>query len=191
MLRLSREVMLWRKQRYAATHRFLVTHPNRGYNAFVDAQRSTPIWHWGCLLLLLAACGLLAWGAAWLILRSQMPPTGPRPTAIFWTTTPSPTATPTLTLAPPTPTVESTPLPAAALQIGASVTVTGTGGAGLSLRAAASRSAERLAVAFDGEAFQVIGGPLSADGLMWWQLQSLADPQLRGWAAANYLRPAR
>ncbi len=76
------------------------------------------------------------------------------------------------------------------MALGATVIVTGTESAGLSLRAAANRTAERLDVAFDGETFHVVGGPITADGLIWWQIQDAANPQRRGWAAANYLRVA-
>jgi uncharacterized protein YraI len=71
--------------------------------------------------------------------------------------------------------------------IGAPVQVSGTEGAGLSIRSDAGTGHERLDVALDGERFVVIEGPVEADGLTWWKIQSVADPERQGWAAADYL----
>lgn len=38
-----------------------------------------------------------------------------------------------------------------------------------------------------GEGFTIVGGPLQAAGLTWWEIQSPDDPSRRGWAAADYL----
>lgn len=38
-----------------------------------------------------------------------------------------------------------------------------------------------------GEGFTVVGGPLQAAGLTWWEIQSPDNPSRRGWAAADYL----
>lgn len=38
-----------------------------------------------------------------------------------------------------------------------------------------------------GEGFNIVGGPLQAAGLTWWEIQSPDDPSRRGWAAADYL----
>lgn len=35
--------------------------------------------------------------------------------------------------------------------------------------------------------FNVVDGPIQADGLTWWEIQDPADPSRRGWAAADYL----
>lgn len=38
-----------------------------------------------------------------------------------------------------------------------------------------------------GEGFNVVGGPLQAAGLTWWEIQSPDNASRRGWAAADYL----
>lgn len=160
------------------------------YNSLVitHTEEHTPLWQWGCLLLLIAGILLTLVAGGWLLTRPMARPTGPRPTAIVWTATPTPT--PTVT---PTPTPTATPtLPAAPTEIGVGVRVrvAGTGAAGLSIRAAAGVAAERVAIAGEGEVFLIVDGPQSADGLTWWQVRDEANPQREGWAAADYLTVA-
>jgi len=140
-------------------------------------------WQWGCLALLIGGILLVILTGMWLFSRPSTPPSGPRPTAIVWTASPTPTPTST-----PTPTPPPTSLsPPTEIGIGVRVQVSGTGAAGLSIRARASTSAERLGVAAEGETFIVAAGPTQADDLMWWFLRDEADPQREGWAAADYL----
>lgn len=40
----------------------------------------------------------------------------------------------------------------------------------------------------DGTIFTVVDGPTQGDGLTWWRVQDLFDPNRSGWAASNYLR---
>ncbi|MCD6345374.1 MAG: SH3 domain-containing protein [Anaerolineae bacterium] len=133
--------------------------------------------YWGYLLLLGGSLALLVGG--WLLLQEPPRPAGPLPTAELWTATPTPLPTATL---PPTPTS-----PAEGIGIGSRVRVSGTAGAGLSLRSGPGLDNERVEIAAEGENFTVIGGPVEADGLTWWQLRDEAAPQREGWAAANYL----
>ena len=134
--------------------------------------------YWGYLLLLGGSLALLA--GAWLLSQEPPRPAGPLPTAELWTATP--TLWPTATL-PPMPTS-----PPEGIGIGSHVRVSGTAGAGLSLRSAPGVNNERVDIAAEGESFTVIGGPVEADGLTWWQLQDAAAPQREGWAAASYLQ---
>lgn len=58
---------------------------------------------------------------------------------------------------------------------------------GVNVRSAAGIQNEILFVAENGEAFTIIEGPIQADGLTWWKIQSPTDPNRAGWAAAAYL----
>ncbi len=71
--------------------------------------------------------------------------------------------------------------------MGSRVRVSGTAGSGLSLRSSPGVNNERVDIAAEGETFTVVGGPVEADGLTWWQLQDAEAPQRAGWAAARYL----
>ena len=133
--------------------------------------------YWVYLLLLGGSLALLA--GDWLLSQEPPRPAGPLPTAELWTATPTPlpTATP-----PPTPTS-----PAEGIGIGSRVCVSGTAGSGLSLRSGPGVNNERVDIAAEGESFTVIGGPVEADSLTWWQLRDETAPQREGWAAARYL----
>lgn len=52
-----------------------------------------------------------------------------------------------------------------------------------SLRAAPGRDAELLFTLIDGVAFEVIGGPVCADGFNWWHVQIISRPDAVGWIA--------
>jgi hypothetical protein len=69
------------------------------------------------------------------------------------------------------------------------VQVSGTGTVGLSIRADATTQAERRSIAEEGTIFLITDGPKEADGLTWWFIKSEADPNVVGWAAADYLTP--
>lgn len=144
-------------------------------------------WQIGALIVLFGLTGALFVALGWLMTREPPRPTGPRPTAVLWTTTPKPTLTPTPT---PTPPPEpATPTAAPDIAIGGRVRVAGTGGAGLNLRAGAGLNYERVDIANEGKVLVVAGGPKEADGLTWWLLKDKADPTREGWGAANYLQP--
>ncbi len=144
-------------------------------------------WHIGVLIVLFGLTGALFIVLGWMMTREPPRPTGPRPTAVLWTTTPEPTPTQTQTptVTPP----PATPTAAANIGIGSRVRVAGTGGVGLNLRSDAGLNNERVDIAGESETFVVAGGPREADGLTWWLLKDEADPAREGWGAANYLQP--
>ena len=108
-----------------------------------------------------------------------------------------PTAIPTETAVLPTPTVVPTftPIPTPDNAIAPEevtvdyyAQVSGTGEAGVTVRGGPSTSNAILTVANEGEVVLVIGGPESANDLLWWNVE-LADGT-QGWAAGLYLAPA-
>ncbi len=52
-----------------------------------------------------------------------------------------------------------------------------------SLRAAPDRESELLFTLIDGVAFEVLGGPVCADGFNWWNVQIISRPDAVGWLA--------
>jgi hypothetical protein len=117
------------------------------------------------------------------------------PTATFAIITPTvteyvpPTATP---YAAPT----DTPVPQPTAQpgvsndpiaVGATIKIVDTGPSGLNFRKEPSRAAEKIRSLPEGNLYEVVGGPQSADGLTWWQLKDPTDGQT-GWGAADYMR---
>jgi len=42
-------------------------------------------------------------------------------------------------------------------------------------------------LAIDGEVFQVMDGPVELDGYTWWLLQAPYDPNVQGWAVADFM----
>jgi len=88
----------------------------------------------------------------------------------------------------PPPLPGSTPTPPAAgpkFAPGDTALVVGTG-TGLRIRATAGTSGEELTVVPDGTRMIVLGGPVSADGLVWWNVQFGGTV---GWSADQYLSP--
>jgi len=67
------------------------------------------------------------------------------------------------------------------------VQISGTGGVGLRIRQSPGLSSTMNFLANESEAFQVIDGPVSQDGLIWWKLETPYDQARQGWAAADYL----
>ena len=102
----------------------------------------------------------------------------------------APTPTPTI-FAPtqlPTPTpLAPNILPEGAIGIGSFVKVVGTSGLGLNIRSSAGRGQSVNFLAMDSEMFEVIGGPIVIDDLIWWQIEAPYDSSRNGWAAENYL----
>ncbi len=103
-----------------------------------------------------------------------------------------PTATP---YAPPTDTPAPTPLPgapatpgAASVKIGGYVRIVETGSTGLNFRKEPSRTAEKIRSLPEGNVYEVVGGPASADGLTWWRLKDADGTS--GWGASDYLQAA-
>jgi hypothetical protein len=99
------------------------------------------------------------------------------PLAPFASATPSPT---------PTQSVPNSPTNGI-LAFGAYVQITGTGGDGLRLRSDPGLSGTIRFLAIDGEVFQVLDGPQTADGYTWWFLQAPYDTNVEGWAVADFL----
>ena len=74
-----------------------------------------------------------------------------------------------------------------AIVVGAYVQITGTSGDGLRLRADPGLDGTVRFLAIDGEVFLVQDGPRDADGYIWWFLQAPYDPNVQGWAVADYM----
>ena len=109
------------------------------------------------------------------------PPTGaPTETAVL----PTPTVVPTFT---PIPTPDNAIAPEQ-VTIGYYAQVSGTGEAGVTVRGGPGTSNGRITLANEGDLLLVIGGPESADDLLWWNVE--LEDGTQGWAAGLYLVPA-
>ncbi len=95
--------------------------------------------------------------------------------------TPTPTTTPSTSQEAPTPSGDAN------ISTGKYVAVSGTGGDGLRLHNTASVSSKVNYVAIDSEVFLVKGGPVDADGYVWWELEDPYTDNAVGWGVANYL----
>ncbi|MFQ5923946.1 MAG: hypothetical protein ACE5M4_13975 [Anaerolineales bacterium] len=109
------------------------------------------------------------------------------------TVIPLPTATTPVILAPTAPqlpTLTHTPPPDAPKQFtaGELVEVFGTEGEGLRIRENPSLAADVRMLGLESEVFEVIEGPMEADGYTWWRLAHPFDPSKQGWAADPFLR---
>jgi DnaJ-class molecular chaperone len=71
--------------------------------------------------------------------------------------------------------------------VGGQVVVTGTEDAKLKLRAGPGLNQETLLFVEDGTLLQVLEGPESGDGYIWWKVQ-VPDGQV-GWVAGEWLEP--
>lgn len=100
------------------------------------------------------------------------------------TPTPQPTMTPEI---PPTPTtiVEN------GIELGGYAQIFGTEGEGLRLRREPSLSAVIIYLGLEGEIFLVKGGPVEADGHLWWELEAPLNSSRQGWTVSDYLQPAQ
>lgn len=90
------------------------------------------------------------------------------------------------TSTPPPPTVTPTLSPGA-IGIGAFVQISGTEGQGLRLRGAPGLGNDQLFLGYDSEVYQVVDGPVDADGHTWWKLTAPYDATRTGWAVQAYL----
>ena len=93
---------------------------------------------------------------------------------------------PDSTRVPPTPQSTPTLLPGS-FGKGAFVQITGTEGQGLRLRADPGLAAAQLFLGFDSEVYEVVDGPIQADGYTWWKLTAPYDAARTGWAVQDYL----
>jgi hypothetical protein len=100
---------------------------------------------------------------------------------------------PTATIPPPTATTvpDATETPTIVtdteIKIGSLVQIFGTGGEGLNLRTDPSTSAGIQFLGYDLELFEVVDGPIQAEGYWWWFLQTPVEHTRSGWAVENYL----
>jgi hypothetical protein len=104
-------------------------------------------------------------------------------------------AAPSPTLLAPIVSLTSSPMPTrvtdnpvtSTIAVGTYVQITGTGGEGLRLRSEPGLSGTVRFLAIDGEVFQVMDGPIELDGYTWWLLQAPYDPNVQGWAVADFM----
>ena len=104
---------------------------------------------------------------------------------------PAPTSTPVIGLTiVPTPTLEltETVVNNYKFRIGEFVQITGTSGEGLRLRSEPGRSFSVNFIGLDAEVFEVIDGPVEADGFIWWYLEAPYDKTRNGWSVDEYLQ---
>lgn len=87
----------------------------------------------------------------------------------------------------PTPTLTPVVVGESGLQIGGFAQISGTEGEGLRLRAGPGRNYEVRFIGMDSEVFEVIDGPVQADGYIWWKLQAPYDQSRNGWSVEEYL----
>jgi len=109
----------------------------------------------------------------------------------FITVIPAPTSTPIVGLTiVPTPTIEITETieNIYKFQVGEFVQITGTSGEGLRLRSEPGRSFSVKFIGMDAEVFEVIDGPVEADGFRWWYLEAPYDKTRNGWSVDEYLQ---
>jgi hypothetical protein len=72
--------------------------------------------------------------------------------------------------------------------VGDLVEVYGTEGQGLRIRNAPSLSSVIDEIGLDNEVFKIEGGPIDADGYIWWFLVNPYDPSRQGWSVSDFLR---
>jgi hypothetical protein len=148
----------------------------------MNENERTNIYQWGCLAALISGIALIVAGGIWLFTKPPASPPGAIPTAIVQTVTLTASVA-----SMPSPTLQN--IATGGISIGVRVQVSGTGDIGLSIRADASTEAERRTIAKEGAILLVTDGPKEADGLLWWFIKDEADPNIVGWAAADYLVP--
>ena len=83
------------------------------------------------------------------------------------------------------PTVD--PAQTGGITIGGKVKIYDTGPTGLNFRRSPSRTAQKIKNLPEGGIYEVVNGPTSADGFIWWQLKDPADGSV-GWGAQNYMQ---
>ena len=97
-------------------------------------------------------------------------------------TIPAPTAT---NLPPATATPEI--ITDTGIKVGSLVQIAGTDGEGLNLRSEPSTSSSIQFLGYDLELFEVVDGPIEAEGYWWWYLQTPVEHTRSGWAVEEYL----
>lgn len=107
------------------------------------------------------------------------------------TVIPAPSSTPVVGLTiVPTPTLQITETIEKnyKFELGEFVQITGTSGEGLRLRSEPGRSFSVNFIGMDAEVFEVIDGPVEADGFIWWYLEAPYDKTRNGWSVDEYLQ---
>lgn len=107
------------------------------------------------------------------------------------TVIPAPTSTPVvgLTIVPtPTLVITETIEDNFKFKLGDFIQITGTSGEGLRLRSEPGRSYSVKFIGMDSEVFEVIDGPVEADGFVWWYLEAPYDKTRNGWSVDEYLQ---
>jgi hypothetical protein len=154
-------------------------------------------WLWLGLGLVVTIVGIFLAGALITALLSREPlaTTLPTPTIIRLTAPPSPVPTDFGPLASATPIPTFTPLPTPDLSVAPNEVTVGfyaqvfnTDDIGVSLRGGPSTDNVRLQLIPENTLLLVIGGPAEGNGFIWWQV--LADDELEGWVAGDFLTPA-
>ena len=87
----------------------------------------------------------------------------------------------------PTATPQPAPTDQNGIALGKFVQISGTGGVGLRIRAGAGTEYDTNFLANESEVFKVIGGPVEANNITWYQLVAPYDESRQGWASAEYL----
>lgn len=162
-----------------------------------------PAWSVGLMLLLVF--GIVAATVTLVMTLGGQTAPGGEPVIVIITappsSTPPPEATATVESVAPLPTFQSGPIPTfglegptlvpliltptpIAISVGATVIVNVDG---LNVRSAAGTSNRVVTFANQGDRYIVVGGPEGATNLTWWEIQSVDDPSITGWAAADYL----
>lgn len=86
-----------------------------------------------------------------------------------------------------TPTIDPSSPNGNGIQLGVYVQITGTGGSGLNIRNNPELGGEKNFIANESEIFKVIGGPITQNDYVWWQLSTPYDQSRQGWAVQDYL----
>lgn len=73
------------------------------------------------------------------------------------------------------------------ISVGAKVKIVDTGPTGLNFRKTPARAGEKIRALGEGNIYEVVGGPTTADGLVWWQLKDPTDG-ITGWGAQDYMK---
>ncbi len=92
-----------------------------------------------------------------------------------------------LSLITPTVTSDPTTIDETGIHVGAYIQIAGTGGAGLNVRNSADINSEKIFIADESEVFLVVGGPISDEEHVWWQLSAPYNQERQGWAVEDYL----
>ena len=72
---------------------------------------------------------------------------------------------------------------------GMAVQIHDTGGDGLRIRASAGLEGTPVYLGQEGENFEIIEGPEIVDSKIWWKIVSIDDPQKKGWAVQEFMKP--